>query len=347
MTAEEKLQEAIQHAKEAGLRYVYDSEPGFSRRKSGKGFTYLTPEGTKLSEGDHLARCKKLAIPPAWNNVWICRFHNGHIQATGLDARARKQYRYHDDWRQKRDENKFENMLAFGQNLPALRRRVQAALNLDDLSRDRVIAAVVRMLDKTGLRIGNDAYTEENNTFGLTTLRKKHLDVHDQEIDLSFVGKGNKTWSGTITDRKLAKVINECSDLPGYRLFKYKDADGDLRDIGSSDVNDWLGENITAKDFRTWAACTLFLETALQHCDEKAFHLKPVLQEVAAQLGNTPAILKKSYIHPELMDLYRTGCFVNAEWQGAPPTIPGLRKSESILLAWLQNTYGHANKKAA
>ena len=347
MTAEEKLQEAIQHAKEAGLRYVYDAEPGFARKRAGSGFTYQTADGNKLADATHLARVKKLAVPPAWEKVWICRYANGHIQATGLDARQRKQYRYHEDWRQKRDENKFENMVTFGHALPAIRRRVQAALNQDDLSRDRVIAAIVRMLDKTGLRVGNDAYTDENNTFGITTLRKKHLDVHGQEIELSFVGKGNKEWSGTIIDKKLAKVINECSDLPGYRLFKYKDSGGDLHDIDSADVNDWLGENITAKDFRTWSACVLFLESALQRCGEKTFHLKPVLQEVSAQLGNTPAILKKSYVHPELMDLYRTGCFLKKEWQDAPTAITGLRKSECMLLAWLEHTYGTHNKKAA
>jgi len=272
---------------------------------------------------------------------------NGHIQATGLDARLRKQYRYHENWRLTRDQNKFENMLEFGRSLPAIRRRVQAALNLEDLSRDRVIAAIVRMLDKTGLRVGNDAYTEENNTFGITTLRKKHLDVHGQEIELSFVGKGNKEWSGTITDKKLAKVINDCSDLPGYRLFKYKDVDGALRDVGSADVNAWLGDNITAKDFRTWSACVLFLEAALAQCEEKTFHLKPVLQQVASALGNTPAILKKSYVHPELMDLYRTGCFLKNEWQGAPPGIAGLRKTEALLLTWLEATHGAPNKKAA
>jgi len=339
MTAEEKLQEAIDQAKEVGLRYVYDSDTGFTRRRVGKSFSYIDDKGKKLA-AEHVARCKKLAVPPAWENVWFCRYANGHIQATGTDARGRKQYKYHDDWRRMRDENKFVGMATFGEKLPALRRRIQAALSPADLSRECVIAAICRMLDRTGLRVGNDAYTDENNTFGITTLRKKHLDVHGTEITLDFVGKGNKGWSGTINDARLAEVINACSDLPGYRLFKYRDNKGDMHDVTSTDVNAWLhdvtGEDITAKDFRTWAACTLFLESALKNCAEKTFHLKPVLENVAAQLGNTPAILKKSYVHPDLMDLYRTGCFLNKEWQEVKSPVPGLRKSEALLLAWLK-----------
>lgn len=239
-------------------------------------------------------------------------------------------------------------MAVFGSVLPSLRRKIQAELNKDDLSRERVVAAVCRMLDRTGLRVGNDAYTDENNTFGITTLRKKHLDVHGTEISLDFVGKGSKQWMGTIRDEKLARAIADCSDLPGYRLFKYKDDKGDIHDVTSSDVNAWLqeqtNESITAKDFRTWAACTLFLESALKQCGQNTFHLKPVLAEVAAQLGNTPAILKKSYVHPELMDLYRTGCFLNKEWQEGD-SITGLRKTEALLLTWLQKLAANPKPK--
>lgn len=335
------LQAAIAHAEEAGLKYVYDSDAGLTRRRSGKGFTYLKG-GKAIRDASELARLKKLAIPPAWKNVWICPARNGHLQATGYDERGRKQYRYHEDWRQRRDENKFANMKVFAQALPGLRRKVNAALNLDGLPRDKVIATVVRLLDKTGLRVGNDAYTAENSTFGLTTIRKKHLDVHGKDIEFDFPAKGGKVFRGTLTDAKAAKVLSQCEDLPGQRLFKYIDDDGTLVDVTSGDVNGWVqdatGEKITAKDFRTWNACALFLEEALKHCGEGTkFELRPVLKTVSSALGNTPAILQKSYVHPDLIDLYRTGCFLNREWnaKSVRKPIDGLSKNENLLLVWL------------
>ncbi len=331
-------------ARLAGLSYVYDTEPGITRKRSGKSFAYYR-DSVKLVDEADIARIKKLAIPPAWRDVWICPDCNGHIQATGLDDRGRKQYKYHTAWREKRDENKFSNMVAFGHALPSLRRKILTALNGDDLSRDKVIAAVIRLLDKTGLRIGNDSYTAENHTYGLTTIRKKHLDLHNSEIAFDFPAKGGKVFKGSITDAKVAKVIAQCEDLPGYRLFKYRDDNGVLHDIGSADINAWLRSNtaenvsITAKDFRTWHACVLFLEDALRHCAEgQNFNLKPILTSVSQQLGNTPAILKKSYVHPELVDLYRTGCLLNKEWDAGNITAPvtGLSKIENLLLAWLE-----------
>lgn len=336
-------------AKRAGLTYVYDSDPGYTRRKRGKGFVYLDNDGNTIKDRKIIARLNKLAIPPAYEDVWICQAGNGHLQFTGRDERGRKQYRYHEKWREMRDKNKFGNMLVFGQNLPKIRRHVLEALNLDGLPKEKVIAAVVRLLDCTGLRVGNDAYSDENHTYGLTTIRKKHFDLHGKEIELDFPGKGGKVWRGTITDEKAAAVLAACDDLPGYRLFKYLGDDGERNDLHSGLVNEWLqavtDEDITAKDFRTWHACVSFLEEAIAAtcCAEgKTLKLKPVLKSVAEQLGNTPAILQKSYIHPDLIDLYRTGCFLQKEWQpDVLEHIPnGLKKHEGLMLNWLEKTYG-------
>ncbi len=345
-TTPQSVQAAIEHAEEAGLRYVYETDHGIARIKSCKGFTYKK-DGKAFKDEKHLARIQKLAIPPAWRDVWICPTHNGHLQATGYDERGRKQYRYHADWRTRRDENKFTNMFNFGQQLPSIRRKILNCLNTDGLPKDKVIAAVIRLLDRTGLRIGNDSYMAENHTYGLTTIHKKHLDLHGKEIELDFPAKGGKIFKGTLVDAKVAKVISELEDLPGQRLFKYIDEQGELKTIGSSDINSWLHDNfegnITAKDFRTWNACSLFLEESLKHCSEGSrFELKPVLKSVSKHLGNTPAILKKSYVHPELIDLYRTGCFLNKEWdhKNLKEAVNGLTKIENLLFSWLKKTYG-------
>ena len=345
-TLPQTVQNAMEHAEEAGLRYVYDADKGIQRVKHGQGFAY-SKDGKPFKDKTHLERIQKLAIPPAWRDVWICLSANGHLQATGFDERGRKQYRYHEDWRTRRDENKFSNMLVFGKNLPAIRRKVLTSLNLDNLPKEKVIAAVVRLLDKTGLRVGNDAYEAENHTFGLTTIRKKHLDLHGKEIELDFPGKGGKIFKGSFTDAKAAKVIAELNDLSGQRLFKYIDETETAHSIGSSDINSWLqdvtGEKITAKDFRTWNACSLFLDEALKQCGEGSkFQLKPVLKTVSDHLGNTPAILKKSYVHPELIDLYRTGCLMEKQWDHneLKDTINGLSKTEILLFKWLEKTYG-------
>jgi DNA topoisomerase-1 len=346
MSAVEKLEQALEQAKSAGLCYVYDCDPGIGRRKHGKGFVYYNAGGKPVTDESCIARCHKLAVPPAWKEVWICAQDNGHIQATGLDARGRKQYRYHVDWRSARDDNKFHNMVAFGHALPGIRRRVLAELNRDGLPKDKVIAAIVRLLDRTGLRVGNDAYMNENHTFGMTTIGKKHVDLHGKEIEFDFPGKGGKVWKGRVLAPKVAKVIAACEELPGYRLFKYLDDHGEAHSIGSADVNGWLQEisgiAITAKDFRTWTACSLFLDEALAQTGcEKPLHLKPVLKAVSSQLGNTPAILQKSYVHPDLIDLYRTGCFINREWSDKDLALPqGLRKTEGLLLRWLEKRYG-------
>jgi DNA topoisomerase-1 len=337
---------AARHAKKAGLCYVYDADPGISRRRRGRGFVYFRVRGGVIRDAATLARCKKLAVPPAWTAVWICPRANGHIQATGLDARGRKQYRYHEDWRTARDRTKFETMAAFGAALPALRRKVSAALARPGLPRERVIAAVVRLLDRTGLRVGNDAYRTENHSYGLTTLNKTHVERHGREIALDFPAKGGKVWQGELIAPKVAKVITACSHLPGYRLFKFRDDDGKIHAIDSGAVNGWLQDisgsaHLTAKDFRTWHACVLFIEAAAAlPADEKLPPLKDILGAVAAQLGNTSAILKKSYVHPNLIDLYQAGVLQTRAWRPkGKRAMAGLSQSETLLLRWLRKQY--------
>src|SRR5690606_36996205 len=245
-------------AKVAGLRYVSDLEPGIRRRTRGKGFTYLGPDGPAVRDHDTLARIRTLAIPPAWQEVWICPLENGHVQATGRDARGRKQYIYHPDWVAVRDANKFARMQAFGRALPAIRRRVASDLALPGIPREKVLALVVRLLDSTLIRIGNEQYARENRSYGLTTLRSRHVAVNGAEIAFHFRGKGGIAHRVVVAEPKLARVVRRLLDLPGQELFQYADEDGELRAIDSADVNDYLraiaGEDFTAKDFRTWYA---------------------------------------------------------------------------------------------
>lgn len=345
----DKAKQFKAQARRAGLRYVYDSDKGYGRKKSGKGFVYIGLNGKPIRDARTIKRIDALAVPPAYNDVWICRYDNGHIQATGIDARGRKQYRYHPDWRTARDQNKFENMRVFGEALPAIRRKVSVCLGKKGLPQEAVVAAIVRLLDKTGLRVGSEEYLEENATHGLTTISKKHVDIKGAKVELDFPAKGNKQWQGELQDPKVAKIIARCEDLPGYRLFQWVDENKKRHIVTSSDINAWLqeisGKSITAKDFRTWAACTLFLEEAMEQTrcceDAKDLKLKPILKNVSEQLGNTPAILQKSYVHPELIDLYRTGCFLNKEWKHSKKdAVPsGYRKTEALLLRWLQKQY--------
>ena len=343
MSEADKLEQAKNHAKAAGLSYVYDHDPGITRKRKGKAFAFYRPDGKAITDDAIIARCRKLAVPPAWRDVWISVDGNGHIQATGIDARGRKQYRYHADWRTARDANKFHNMITFGHALPEVRRKVARALALPGLPREKVIAAIVRMLDKTGLRVGNDEYLVSNETFGITTITKQHVELHGREIELDFLAKGSKQFHGVFDDAVLAKVLHECADLPGARLFKFVDHQGNTHAVGSMDINHWLqqesGVHITAKDFRTWTACVLFVEAAMAQQDE-TFHLKPILKSVSSHLGNTPAILQKSYVHPNLIDLYRDGAFRKAPWAGGRAKPPaGLHRAEAMLLRWLQVYY--------
>jgi len=306
----------VASAKAARLRYVTDTRPGIRREPRGDGFAYVAPDGTEVTDEDTLARIRSLAIPPAWTDVWICRMANGHLQATGRDQKGRKQYRYHARWRTVRDETKYSRLAAFAHALPTIRRRVEEDLARPGLSRERVLATVVRFLETTLIRIGNDEYARSNGHYGLTTLHNKHAVVKGSTIQFRFTGKSGKRHEVKLQDRRLAKIVRRCQDLPGQELFEYPDEAGVYRDVGSADVNDYLreisGEDFTAKDFRTWAG-TVLAARALYDVGpaetktEARRNIAAAVQQVADRLGNTPAICRKSYIHPEIIRAYEDG----------------------------------------
>ena len=303
-----------QSARKAGLVYVTDAGPGLRRVRRGKGFSYHTAAGARVARADR-ARIEALAIPPAWADVWICPDPRGHLQATGRDEKGRKQYRYHPDWQEHRNRLKYDRMVPFGEALPGLRARVEEDLNRPRLDRDKVVALAVRLLDETLLRIGNREYAEDNASYGLTTLRDRHVSFDGAEVRFSFVGKSGKEQEVALHDRKLARLVRACRDVPGHPLFQYyteagKDA------IGSADVNDYLrettGEDFSAKDFRTWGG-TVLAARALRACgaaeDEKACEdaIRETIAAVSAGLGNTVAVCRKYYVHPGVLEAYREG----------------------------------------
>ncbi|WP_025885393.1 DNA topoisomerase IB [Asaia prunellae] len=309
-------QEARDHAKAARLIYVDRTKPGITRHKAGRGFFYRDPHGERITDEPVLKRLKSLAIPPAYRDVWICANPRGHLQAVGKDRRDRLQYRYHPEWRLVRDEDKFARMLIFGEKLPEIRRRVDEDLRHPQLDRQRVIAAVVRMMERTMARIGNESYARENRSFGLTTLRHRHARVKGSQVALDFKGKHGIEAHLTVRDPRLVRVISRLQDLPGQKLFQYVDESGERHEIHSQDVNAYLqaitGEDITAKDFRTWAATHLAALTlsSLEKGDTKARAKKNVLrtiEQVAARLGNTPSVCRKCYIHPQILTGYLDG----------------------------------------
>lgn len=295
-------------AKAAGLRYVTDATPGIARRRAASGFRYQHSGGAPVRDKAVIARIKALAIPPAWERVWICTRADGHLQATGRDARGRKQYRYHPRWREERDETKYGRMLAFARALPRIRRRVRQDLALPGLPRDKVLAAVVRLLESTRMRVGNQEYARENDSFGLTTLRVRQVRVQGSTMQFRFRGKSGIWHAFAFSDRKLAAIVRRMRDLSGYELFQYLDEQGQTRTVDSSDVNAYLksiaGEEFTSKDFRTWAGTVLAAE-ALHGLGEKG--LSPAIERVARQLGNTKAVCRKCYIHPAVIDAYVDG----------------------------------------
>ena len=305
--------------KASGLKYVSEMKAGLTRHKSGKGFSYKDRRGKPVRDEKTLSRIRHLGIPPAYTDVWICPQANGHIQAVGYDARGRKQYRYHEKWRQLRDEDKFDHILDFGKKLPVLRRRVAKDLARKGLSFDKVIAAVVNLLEKTLIRVGNDEYAKTNKSYGLTTIRSKHVDIHGADITFAFQGKSSKLWKVKIHDKRLARIMRDCDALPGYELFKYVDEAGAVHDVTSSHVNAYIreatGEHFTAKDFRTWYG-TILAALALaefEKYDSAAQAKKNVMEaieRVARRLGNTRAICRKCYIHPEILEAYMTGDFL-------------------------------------
>jgi DNA topoisomerase-1 len=305
--------ENVHAARAARLRYVSDRQSGITREAAREGFRYRDPKGKLIKDPAELGRIKALAVPPAWTEVWICPLENGHLQATGRDARRRKQYRYHARWRRTRDETKYEHMLEFGRALPAIRRRIEADLGLPGLPREKVLAAVVRLMEDTLARVGNPEYATQNNTFGLTTLRNRHVRITRGRIELDFRTKHGIRHVSLVSDRKLARVVKNCRDLPGSELFQYIDETGERHCIDSADVNDYLreisGREITAKDFRTWAAtnlAVLALAAQEQEPPTKKGQIEAI-KEVAKRLGNTPAICRKCYIHPAVLEGYLDG----------------------------------------
>lgn len=303
-------------ANEAGLRYVSDEAPGISRRRAGKGFTYRRPDGSPVKDAATLQRISALAIPPAWTQVWICPYADGHIQATGRDQKDRKQYRYHPRWREVRDAAKYEHMVEFARALPDIRARVDADMRLPGLPREKVLATVVHLLETTLIRVGNDDYAKQNRSYGLTTLRPRHVAVDGSELRFTFKGKSGKEWRLSVADRRVARIVRACQDLPGQELFQYRDAEGKVHDVTSSDVNAYLreisGTEITAKDFRTWAG-TVLAALALQEFEQfdtqaaAKRNIRAAIERVAAKLGNTPTICRKCYVHPAVLDCYLDG----------------------------------------
>jgi DNA topoisomerase-1 len=305
-----------QAAEEAGLSYVNDDDPGLAREVVGDGFVYFKPSGEPVTEQATLERVRKLAIPPAWTDVWICPKANGHLQATGRDARGRKQYRYHPQFREVRDSTKYEHMIEFAKALPKIRARIGEDLALKGLPREKVLATVVNLLETTLIRVGNDDYAKENKSYGLTTLRNPHVKVDGAQLKFRFKGKSGKTWDLKIANRRVAKIVRACQELPGQRLFQYIDEGGELKEVTSADVNEYLkeitGRDVTAKDFRTWAG-TVLAALALQEFeafDTKATvkkNVKSAIERVAQRLGNTPTICRKCYVHPEIIGSYEQG----------------------------------------
>jgi DNA topoisomerase I len=306
---------SLEAAEEAGLQYVSDDRPGYTRRANDGEFDYLDTQGKQIRDERRLLRIKRLAIPPAWTDVWICPSANGHIQATGRDARRRKQYRYHERWREVRDENKFGRLAAFAKALPQIRKRVDHDIKLTGLPREKVLATVVRLLERTFIRIGNDEYARENKSFGLTTMKNRHVTVKGARLRFRFRGKSGRQHEVDVTDRRIAKIVAKCQDLPGQDLFQYVN-DGDVHDVTSQDVNDYLreitNEDFTAKDFRTWAgtllaALALNAQESFETKKQAKANIKAAICAVAELLGNTPAICRKCYVHPAIIEAYISG----------------------------------------
>jgi DNA topoisomerase-1 len=336
-------------AQRAQLRHVGDGSPGITRHPAKNGFDYRLPDGALVRDIDTLRRIRSLVIPPAWTDVWVCPDANGHLQATGRDARGRKQYRYHPRWREVRDEAKYTKLLTFARVLPLIRARVEADLKHRGLPRERVLAAIVRLMEMTLFRVGNAEYAKANKSFGLTTLRDRHVAVDGGHIHISFRGKSGKQHETDINDRRLARIVKDCRDLPGYELFQYIGEDGQRHDVGSADVNEYLrditGEDITAKDFRTWAATHLAAEALreFEAFDSTAKRKKAIVdavRTVAQHLGNTPAICRRSYIHPAILDGYMDGTLLAAlaEQTGAylEENIRGMNAEEAAVTAFLR-----------
>ena len=350
------IADAPQAAREAGLYYVVDGSAGFKRRRAGKGFTYQSANGGRVADQAHLARIRSLAVPPAWTDVWISANPRGHIQATGRDARGRKQYRYHSEFRATRDSAKFQHLAAFAEALPRIRARVTADMALPELPREKVVATVVDLLEATLIRVGNVDYARENKSYGLTTLNNAHIKIKGSELHFRFTGKSGRAWRVNLKSRRVAKVLRACQDLPGQQLFQYEGADGEIHNVTSTDVNEYLravsGLDISAKDFRTWAG-TVEAAWGLQRAgsaeneaDAKR-KLKTVLEAVAARLGNTVTICRKCYVHPQIIDCFLRGELTLADDATKARRKSGLRPEEDAVLPLLDPAANIAPRAAA
>ncbi|WP_084069077.1 DNA topoisomerase IB [Paraburkholderia heleia] len=325
----------------ANLRYIDDSRPGFTRRRTNGGFAYFDTAGRRIDDEGDIRRIGALAIPPAYTDVWICPDPRGHLQATGRDARGRKQYRYHPRWRETRDANKYDRMMAFGAVLPRLRAQVKRDLALEGMPRNKVLATVVRLLDTTLIRVGGEAYARENRSYGLTTLRKRHLKISAGTLRLKFRGKSGIEHDVAVSDVHVARIVKRCMDLPGQDLFQYLDADGMRHSIGSSDINDYLrgltGADFTAKDYRTWAgsvcAVAALRKVQWETLTEAHKHVVGTIKEVSQLLRNTPAVCRKCYVHPAVIEAFEAGDLTGML---SGPRRRGLKTDEAALLAFLE-----------
>jgi DNA topoisomerase-1 len=337
--------DSLDSAAEAGLRHTTLERPGITRERAGEDWRYRNPNGDIIHDGRTIERIRSIVIPPAWTDVWISTDPRGHIQATGIDKRGRKQYRYHPKWRAYRDENKFDRLADFGRALPPLRERVDTDLARSGFPREKVLATIVKLLDTSLIRIGGKGYERENGSFGLTTLRNRHVEITGATIHFTFKGKGGLEHSIDLHDKRLARIIKRMRDLPGYHLFQYLDEDGGRHDISSEDVNRYLrevtGEHFTAKDFRTWAGTVRFA-FELRHLPDPESEIETkrnivtAIRAVSRVLGNTPAVCRSSYIHPAIIDAYFCGDRLTRLWERASTTSLSLSAEEQVVLEFLE-----------
>ncbi|MEX2238344.1 MAG: DNA topoisomerase IB [Dehalococcoidia bacterium] len=350
----------VESAREAGLRYVSDSTPGITRKRAGSSFTYLSPDGKTIRDREDLNRIKRLAIPPAWTDVWICPSPRGHLQATGRDVRGRKQYRYHPRYREVRDETKYGRMIAFAAALPKIRERVDKDLAKQGLPREKVLATVVRLLETTLIRVGNEEYARTNKSFGLTTMRDRHVDVKGSKLFFRFRGKAGKEHKITLNDSRLARIVKRCRDIPGSELFQYLDEEGTRQTLDSGAINEYLreitGQEFTAKDFRTWAG-TILAAMALSEFEtvdseaEAKRNVVAAIENVAEKLGNTTAVCRKCYIHPAVIEAYMDGTIVDAWKQRADEelteSLKELSPEEAAVTVFLSHRLAREEEEAA
>jgi DNA topoisomerase-1 len=350
-------EEELLAARAAGLRHVADTAAGIRRIARGDTFDYVDANDKPVRDEETHERIRTLAVPPAWTDVWICASERGHLQATGRDARGRKQYRYHAKWRKERDQAKYGRLIEFAEALPVLRKKVLSDMALLGLPREKVVATVVRLLDKTLIRIGNDEYARDNDSYGLTTMRSRHVEVSGSTVHFEFKGKSAKTHAIDVSDARAARIVKQCRELPGYELFQYLDEDDERRTVGSEDVNDYMrdvmGQDFTAKDFRTWAG-TVFCATALAAVGgfeserEAKANVNDAVRAVAALLGNTPAVSRACYVHPQVLESYLEGSF-EQRWTVKPSRARSehrLRPEEAATLAFLKRRARGARKAA-